>query len=99
MLKFENDKECRIFLDWLLSHDLLSARDIQKHLITMGFDSPSILACSYAFFISEYHSYKNNENYARCLVVLQSMIIDQFMEFYNFYPRFDSSGLSGYFKF
>ena len=96
MPKFDNDKECRILLDWLLSHDSLSARDIQKHLIISGFDFPSNLASSYAFFISKYQAYKKNENFLRGLVCFQSMILDQFMEFYNFYPCFDSSGLFGY---
>lgn len=96
MSNFETNKECRILLDWLLSHDYLSARDIHKHLITLGFDYPSNLASSYAFFLSEYHVYKNNQNFHRLFVCFQSMIIDQFMEFYNFYPCFDSSGLFGY---
>lgn len=96
MPKFENNKDCRILLDWVLSHDFLSAREIHKHLIKMGFDYPSNLASTYSFFVSEYHYYKNNQNFERVLVVLQSMIIDQFMEFYNFYPRFDSSGFFGY---
>lgn len=96
MSNFETNKECRILLDWVLSHDFLSARDIHKHLISLGFAYPSNLAASYAFFLSEYHVYKNNQNFQRLLVCFQSMIIDQFMEFYNFYPRFDSSGLFGY---
>ena len=96
MPKFDNDKECRILLDWILSHDILSVRDIQKHLIIMGFDFPSNLASCYAFFISKYQAYKNNQNFERVLVCFQCMIIDQFMEFYNFYPCFDSSGLFGY---
>lgn len=96
MPKFVNDKDCRILLDWLLSHGILSARDIQNHLIVMGFDSPSILASSYAFFISEYHNYKNNQNFQRVLVCFQRMIINQYMEFYDFFPRFDSSDLFVY---
>lgn len=96
MSDFEIQKECRILLDWLLSHDNLTVRDIHKHLIIMGFDFPSNLASSYAFFLSEYHVYKNNQNIQRVIVCFQSMIIDQFMEFYNFYPCFDSSGLFGY---
>lgn len=96
MPKFENNKECRILLDWLLSHDNLTARDIYKHLVIMGFDFPSNLASSYAFFISNYHAYLSNQNVQRVLVCFQSMIIHQFMEFYNFYPCFDSSGLFVY---
>lgn len=96
MRKFENDKDCRILLDWLLSHDCLTYRDIHKHLIFSGFDFPSNLAIAYAFFISQYHTYENNHNFQLALVCLQSMIIDQYMEFYNFYPCYNSSGLSGY---
>lgn len=96
MPKFDNDKEYRILLDWLLSHDNLSARDIHKHLIISGFDFPSNLAAAYAFFVSEYRIYKNNHNFRLALIALQCMIIDQYMEFYNFYPCFDSSGLFGY---
>ena len=96
MSKFDNDKDCRILLDWLLSHDDLTAREIHNHLVVMGFDFPSYLAYSYAFFVSEYHAYMNNSNFQRLLVCFQSMIIHQFMEFYNFYPFIDSSGLFGY---
>lgn len=96
MPKIVNDKDCRILLDWILSHDILSARDIHKHLIEMGFDYPSNLASSYAFFISEYHNYKNNQNFQRVLVCFQTMIINQYMEFYDFFPCFDSFGLFGY---
>ena len=95
-LNFEISKDCRILLDWLLSHDTLTLRDIQNHLYIMGFDFPSTLASSYAFFLSEYHAYKNNENFQRLLVCFQRMIISQFMEFYNFYPCFNSIGTFGY---
>lgn len=90
MRDFDNNKECRIFLDWLLSHDNLSCRDIENHLIISGFDYPSNLATSYSFFVSQYHFYKNNQNFERLLVVLKSMIIDKFIEFYNSYPCFVS---------
>lgn len=96
MPKFENDKECRVLLDWILSHDNLTVRDIHKHLIIMGFDFPYTLACSYAFFLSEFHVYRNNSNFERLLVCFQSMIIRQFMEIYDLYPLIDSSGLFGY---
>lgn len=96
MSKFDENKQCRILLDWILSHDSLSCRDIHKQLIIMGFDYPSNLAFAYAFILSVYQRYKNNENVQRLIVCLYSMIIDQYMEFYNFYPCFDSSGLFGY---
>lgn len=93
----ENYKECRILLDWLLLHDdTLTVREIYNHLVSMGFDFPSTLAYSYSFFLSEFHAHKNNPNIERVLVCFQSMIIMQYMEFYNFYPRTDSSGLFGY---
>ena len=96
MSDFDNNKECRILLDWLLSHDILSLRDVMNHWVIMGFDYPSRIASSYSFFLSEYHVYKNNQNIERVLLCFQSMIIRQFMEFYNFYPCIDSSGLFGY---
>lgn len=99
MSKFFNDKDCRILLDWILSHDNLSLSDIRKHLIIMGFDFPYTLACSYAFFLSEFHVYCNNPNFERLLVCFQSMIIRQYMEFYNFYPCIDSSGFFGFSSF
>ena len=90
-------KDCRVLLDWLLLHDnTLSVREIYNHLVFMGFDFPSTLAYSYAFFLSEFHTHKNNPNIERVLVCFQSMIIMQYMEFYNFYPGIDSSGLLGY---
>lgn len=93
----DNSKDCLILLDWLLLHDnTLSVREIYNHLVCMGFDFPSTLAYSYSFFLSEFHVHKNNPNIERVLVCLQSMIIIQYMEFYNFYPGIDSSGLFGY---
>lgn len=96
MPKSEYYKECCVLLDWILSHDNLTLRDIQKHLIIMGFDYPYTLACSYAFFLSEFHVYSNNPNFERLLVCFQSMIIRQYMELYDLYPLIDSSCLFGY---
>lgn len=96
MPNFQYNKECRILLDWLMSHDNLTVREIYNHLVTMGFDFPYTLASSYAFFISEHHCYLDNSNVHRAIICFQSMIIHQYMEFYNFYPFVDSSGSFGY---
>ena len=91
-----NYKECRIFLDWLLSVDYLTVRDIYNHLIISGFDTPSNLACSYAFFLTEFQKHKNNANIERAIMVLHAMILRQYMEMFDFYPCFDSIGFFGF---
>lgn len=93
---FVNYKDCRIFFDWLLSQDPLSLREIDNQLYIRGFYYPSNLACCYSFFLSVYQDYKNNSNIERVMISLQRMIIRQYLEFYDFYPRIDSAGVFGY---
>ena len=88
----EISKDLKIFRDWLLSQDYLSARDIENQLLIRGLGSLPNLAASYSFFISEVHVHKNNSNFERVLVVLQCLIIKEFMELYDFYPSIDSTG-------